>query len=288
MKVIKKDMEALGPNIPAKQQQFMRKYKRRRDWTTVMIATPMYGGQCAAQYCRGIADIMNHAKESKVSIALQMRTGDSMITTARNELMHQFLQNKDFDFLFFIDADMGFTFEEFKKVLHLAAQEQVVVAGIYPKKRLNMNEARIMQSLQPGGDYYKEEYMGLFDGMVSVADGHHLMRGINIHATKAATGFMCIPRWVPRYIPLAQTPQYRLIHEAADQRAHRAYFINSISPTGLFNGEDHHFCELLERNKIPLWVDTSVCLRHVGSYVYSGNFNATDTELGKAAAATVE
>ena len=74
---------------------------------TLMIATPMYGGMCTGQFMVGVLQTINKMQSIGVQTYFVQMGNESLITRARNELTRIFLE-KNFDYLMFIDADIGF------------------------------------------------------------------------------------------------------------------------------------------------------------------------------------
>jgi hypothetical protein len=116
---------------------------------------------------------------------------ESLITRARNELTRIFLE-KDFDYLMFIDADIGF---DGQAVAQLLAADKDIVCGIYPKKEVDW--VAVEKAAKDGKTNLKD-YSGAF--VLNFA--HEL--GQELHTDEAGcvevrhggTGFMLIKRKV--------------------------------------------------------------------------------------------
>ena len=100
---------------------------------TLMIATPMYGGMCTGQFMVGVLQTINKMQSMGVQVYFVQMGNESLITRARNELTRIFLE-KDFDYLMFIDADIGF---EGDAVASLMMADKDIVCGVYPKKEVD-------------------------------------------------------------------------------------------------------------------------------------------------------
>jgi hypothetical protein len=100
--------------------------------TTVMIATPMYGGMCTGAYVQGLLFTISTLRERGINVFWCQITNESLITRARNELARIFVE-RELDYLMFIDADIGFGPDA---VATLLAADRDVACGIYPRRRL--------------------------------------------------------------------------------------------------------------------------------------------------------
>jgi len=70
-----------------------------------MIATPAYGGQVHIDYLHSVISFKEIPGVSTVVVTLG---NESLITRARNNLFSMFLYSNA-DYLFFLDADIGFS-----------------------------------------------------------------------------------------------------------------------------------------------------------------------------------
>ncbi|MBT7980524.1 MAG: hypothetical protein HN684_05115 [Euryarchaeota archaeon] len=103
----------------------------------IFVATPMYGGQCAGMYTKSTADLALLSAKYGVEIKFFYLFNESLITRARNYLVDEFLRS-GFDYLMFIDSDIGFDPSD---VLSLAAlidpdNDKEIICGPYPKKTI--------------------------------------------------------------------------------------------------------------------------------------------------------
>ena len=73
----------------------------------IMIATPMYGGQCAGIYTKSSTDLAAAALKYGVECRFFFLFNESLITRARNYLVDEFMRS-DCTHLMFIDSDIGF------------------------------------------------------------------------------------------------------------------------------------------------------------------------------------
>lgn len=96
------------------------------DYSKVMIATPMRGGVVQTQYCVGLMHC------SGLYGAWVPLRGQSDIYVARNTLANAFMMDDRFEALIFIDSDIGFTREDFKR---LVDSTEPLVSGLYTDRQ---------------------------------------------------------------------------------------------------------------------------------------------------------
>jgi hypothetical protein len=70
--------------------------------------------------------------------------------TARNKIVYQFLANKDYTHLFFMDSDMTFPEYTLKRLLERNCD---IVGGFYLRKRKNFTSTSFVLGARPGGKY---------------------------------------------------------------------------------------------------------------------------------------
>lgn len=82
----------------------------------IMIGTPAYNGQMQADYVRSLLDMTANG----LPFALYTITSDSLIARARNTILAQFHQRRDFTHLLFLDADVAIRGRDIVKLVNHA------------------------------------------------------------------------------------------------------------------------------------------------------------------------
>jgi hypothetical protein len=110
----------------------------------IMIATPMYGGQCAGMYCKSIADLVSVTMQNGIQLQFYYMFNESLITRARNYCCDEFLRS-DCTHLMFIDSDIGFNPHDVIALLALMHNhpEIDVIGGPYPKKCISWEKIKL-------------------------------------------------------------------------------------------------------------------------------------------------
>ena len=104
----------------------------------IFIATPMYGGMCAGYYTQAMLTLQNQAQQAGVTVTYSFMFNESLITRARNALVHNFLKSEA-THMMFIDADIKFNPADIFPMLEV---DKDIICGIYPKKEINWGAVR--------------------------------------------------------------------------------------------------------------------------------------------------
>lgn len=236
---------------------------------SVMIATPMYGGMCTGHYVSGLLGAVAKLRDMGVQVYWAQMMNESLITRARNDLAHAFLE-QGHDYLMFIDADIGFKAED---VLTLLAADRDIACGIYPKKEVAWD--KINKAATEGKDSL-QDYAGSF--VFNMVGSNHAETDADgmIEVRHGGTGFMLIKRGVFEHLK-PHVPTYRVASfkdpdtgEYIKPLVHE-YFATSIDDSGALLSEDYHFCELFRKHGGKIHANPFLQLQHVGTYVYGGN-----------------
>ena len=230
---------------------------------SIMIATPMYGGQCSGLYVQGLLLALQRCRQLGIGVGWSQITNEALITRARNELVRLFLAS-DADVLLFIDADQGFDADA---VPALLAGGHDIVCAVSPRKEINWDAVR--RAALAGQHEALADHAGSF-ALAPVHPGPAVPdpQGL-VEVRHGGTGMMAIRRRVfdimaphvavYRAAPLPGAP---LVHE---------YFATGIDDDGVLQPEDHHFCDLWRRLGGRVFAHTAVRLGHVGPHVYAGD-----------------
>lgn len=238
----------------------------------LMIATPMYGGVCSAQYLGGILDTLQVLGTKNIGVAVSNITNESLITRGRNALVKAFMET-DFDYFMFIDADIGFSG---KDVLALLEADRDIACGIYPKKEINWSSIRrgVAEGAQNLSDFAGAFVLNLDPAYPTVTTDDKGM----IPVRHAGTGFMLIKREVfeklkdkvPEYVNNNVKDKDGNVIASATGRI-REYFSTKIDKDGTLLSEDYFFCDLWRENGGTVWANPFIRLSHVGTHNYTGD-----------------
>jgi hypothetical protein len=237
---------------------------------SILIATPMYNGDCKANYVHGLIQTILKLQQMGVNVFWSYRANESLITRARNVLAHLFIE-KEYDYLMFIDSDIGYPAEAVP-VLMLADKD--IACGIYAKKEIAWGN--VHQAVMAGKT--KEEladHAGVF--VINAAHEQATTDDAGVFEVRhGGTGFMLIKREVflklQPHVPTFRVNTYRNPEtgEYAEPLMHD-FFALSIDKTGAYLSEDYHFCELWRQHGGQVFANPFIPLEHVGSHVFTGS-----------------
>lgn len=210
---------------------------------TLFIGIPAYDGKLNIKTAFALAQLMPKAMSLGVSVILSDLSNCSIITMARNALVHEFLKT-DATELLFIDADVVATADD---MLRLMAQSRDITTGAYPRRAKDQN-------------FFADLY---FD-----ANGDLEFDGSLMRVERAPTGFMLIQRHVIEKM-VAAHPEWT--YEKSPTEKMSAVFDFAIV-NGKYVGEDYLFCDRATQMGFKVYIDVDISLPHVGSNEFTRNF----------------
>jgi hypothetical protein len=247
------------------------------------VATPMYGGQCFGFYTNSLLQLKTVMMQNDMRMDYFCLFNESRVTRARNFCVHEFLHS-DCTHLLFIDADIEFSPDAVFSLLALAdpKSDKDVVCGLYPKKHINWSKVATAVSRGITGDL--SSY-----GSDLVFNTHGLDGSFNFYSplevTESGTGFMMIQRHVFDKFRECYPKEY---FDSDGRESGRKpskigrYFSEAIKD-GRDLSEDYHFCQLVRKIGMKVWVAPWIELNHLGHYKFIGNPLAL-SELAETAA----
>jgi len=248
----------------------------------IFIATPMYGGMCHGAYAKSIADFMVMCTKYGIDSKLFFIFNESLITRARNYLADEFLRS-EFDYLMFIDSDIGFEAQDIIVMAHFAATnpEMEVVCGPYPKKAISWEKIKVAvdKGYADKNPNVLEEFVG--DFVFNPADNITQFRiDQPVEVKEGGTGFMMISRsafekFDKAYPEKSYKPDHVRTTHFDGSREIMAYFDCVIDPESKrYLSEDYMFCQWARKAGAKVWMLPWMRLKHTGSYIFGGSLQA--------------
>ena len=185
-------------------------------------------------------------------VIVRVKAGDALIDRSRSIVASRFLEQKDYDLLFFVDDDIVFNPIDLVKIAKVMKDKDLdIVGGAYVKKQETGTTFAIKS--------YDEETLvfGKEGGIQEVK--------------MVSTGFMCINRRVLQTMVDQLQDELPLCHPG-DLRFYpffQPYPKKLEDGSSVYLSEDWAFCDRAERLGFKCWVDTTVKLGHAGRYVYN-------------------
>jgi hypothetical protein len=248
----------------------------------LMVATPMYGGQCAGVYNKSTNDLAMMSGHHGIPIRFYYLFNESLITRARNYCVDEFLRS-DCTHLLFIDSDIGFNVSDVFTLLHLCGEEDGydIMCGPYPKKAISWEKIKAAsdQGHADENPYNLENFVG--DFVFNVAGDTKSFRiDEPVEVQEAGTGFMMIHRKVfEKYAEAYPEQRYLPDHVRSDSfdgsREITAFFDCIIDPESKrYLSEDYMFCYNARKIGLKVWLCPWMKLSHVGTYTFGGSVQA--------------
>jgi hypothetical protein len=237
----------------------------------VFVATPMYGGMAAGWYMQSILELTTLFSQKNIGLAFSFMFNESLITRARNALVHQFLKT-DNTHLMFIDADIKFNPHD---LVRMVEADKDIICGIYPKKEINW--MTVKQAMDNGVENDKlKHFTGSF--VVNLVDYQgEVTVPVNepVEIFNGGTGFMLIKRGVfhelGKVVPEYANDVGDLAGQMKPQEKIKEFFATSIEPeTSRLLSEDYHFCREWRKAGGKVWAAPWANLGHMGSYLFEG------------------
>lgn len=163
---------------------------------SLLICTPMYGGQAHGSYTKSSNDLVALAGHYGVNVRFYYLFNESLITRARNYCVDEFMRS-DCTHMMFIDSDIGFDANDIMGMLALMSDdsEYDVLCGPYPKKCISWEKikAAVDMGVADEDPNVLERFVG--DYVFNPAGGKNSIRlDQPEEVLESGTGFMMIRR----------------------------------------------------------------------------------------------
>ena len=201
----------------------------------VFIATPTMNGMVDARYVQSLMASTALLKQEGISYQVSFEIGNSIVASARNNLVSQFL-NSDCTDMLFVDSDLSWPIEAMVKVM---SHDVPFVAGVYQTKDLT----------KPSFTVKFLEAITRVNGLIEVE--------------RTGTGFMRLRRDCLEKM-LAAYPELKLRDKGnPDNLNFYALFDNKVI-NGAYVGEDYTFCDRWRGIGGKVMIDPSLNFAHWG------------------------
>lgn len=234
----------------------------------ILIGTPCAGGLVNQTYMTSvITEVFLQEERLKqqahYNVGLYTLANESLISRGRNHIA-QVALTQGWDRLIFIDADVSWTWPQFKSVIDNcdAKQNRGVVAGSCPLKTFP-----IRLNFMPYNDDEKffPDYLKTAEGMVEMALSHGSPL---IPVPYIGTAFMCIDVQVLRDLAPV-TPWYTYPDPITHEDVKHWDFFPVGPIKNQFVSEDWGFCHIAREFGHSVYLDSDVIVNHTGPHTYS-------------------
>lgn len=230
----------------------------------LLISTPCYGSQLFRNYVSSLQVSLRQANEEGLldHVEILWQGSESLIPRGRN-MDATYLLEHGFDKLLTIDADIDFTYEDFRRII---TSERDIVGGIYPLKCFplvaNFNPIR----------EHREEFFSSgrgidLDALLRFREKYADPETGEVEVEHVPTGFMCVTQKV--FATLSHTVETYFSFQP-DVGTVKGFF--EFYPSGARNkayeSEDWSFCRLAREAGFIPHINTKVLLGHTGTHTF--------------------
>ena len=213
-----------------------------------MIAMPCYGGVVSDKTAKGLFNLGKELRTAGIDHGLLTMANESLVTKARSRIANFFMNNTEYEYVLFIDADIGFTPED---VFKLIISNKDITCGAYPMKgiplRYNYN---ISQPEVREGDLVKIENIGFGFALIH----RRVFEDISNKYKEEL-----------KYYPATNNSSY----PPTEKEFHNSYhYFLELKKDMSYLPEDFSFFERAKSVGYTAWLNTTIKLSHVGSHVY--------------------
>jgi len=222
----------------------------------IFIATPAMNGMFYSNYFISALATQAGCTKDGHDVMFYTLSAESLIPRARNKCAMAFVES-GFDKLMFIDADIGWKYEDLKLLME---SDKKIIGGTYAIKQfpIRMNFNPLMPHYEVfGRDRSMEAYKKFVE---TYADPNG-----EVEVRHLPTGFMMIDRSVIE--TLCRTESIYVSPKGAE-------LIESIDlfPSGVvgsrYESEDWGFCRIAREMGIPSHLQTRIICSHMGNMIY--------------------
>ena len=250
---------------------------------SIMVGTPMYGGQCSGMFTKSTNDLAKVCAVHGIDLQFYYLFNESLVQRARNYVVDEFLRSSC-THLMFIDADIGFAPDSVLTLLGIQTMrpdEYDVMTGAYPKKSISWDKVKKAVELGKAGTASDLSFYGC-DFVLNLEKGVKTFKlDTPVSLAEAGTGFMLIPRevfekYATAYPELKYTPDHVNTDNFDGSRDITAFFDCEIDPDSRrYLSEDYFFCRNAKKIGIKIHMCPWLDLQHVGSYIFRGSMAAS-------------
>jgi len=275
------------------QKEYLDLLSLRLKGKSLMVATPMFGGQCLGSYTKSCIDLAMICMKIGLPIKFKYLFNESLIQRARNYLVDEFYRS-DSTHLLFIDADITFDARDAIALLSLCGIQEPgkpkydIIGAPYPKKSIAWEKVydAAKSGIVDGNPMELGNFVGdfVFNPITSENSSFKLNEPLEVMET--GTGFMCISKeaietFRKKYPKQKYIPDHARTANFDGSRPVYAIFDCGIDPeTGRYLSEDYQFCKMSRKIGLHIWITPWISLGHTGTYTFGGSI-AHHAQLGK-------
>lgn len=235
----------------------------------IFIATPMYGGIAKNNYTVSLQNLIVKLSQAGHSITTTTVGNESLITRARNTLVHKFMKT-DCEALLFIDADHGWDSAD---VVRMIESGKDFIGAIYPMKGINWENVRLAALAgKPANEL--ETYSGYF-AINLLQESQNFNENEPFKVKDVGTGMLFLTRKVFEDLkPHCKKYKNNNVGNTGIEFGEMVteYFTTFIDENDILLSEDYALCRMWQNIGGEVWSAPWVRITHSGDYNFSGRF----------------
>ena len=214
---------------------------------SILIGLPCYGGVVSDKTTNALFKLGKQFVRNNIDHGILTLANESLISRGRSRIANFFINNTDFEYLFFLDSDVGFEADD---VLKLLNHNKEMVCGAYPMKTIPLKwNFTITEPKQREGDLVAIDKIGIGFSLIH--------RNVFIRIAKQYPEL--------KYVPTNESTT----HNPTEQEFNNSYhYFHEMRQGDIYLPEDLSFFTRARNVGMQAWMDTSINLCHVGSHVF--------------------
>ena len=214
---------------------------------SILIGLPCYGGVVSDKTTNALFKLGKQFVRNNIDHGILTLANESLISRGRSRIANFFINNTDFEYLFFLDSDVGFEADD---VLKLLSYNKEMVCGAYPMKTVPLKwNFTITEPKQREGDLVAIDKIGIGFSLIH--------RDVFIRIAKQYPDL--------KYIPTNESTTHNPTEQEYDNSYH---YFHEMRQGDIYLPEDLSFFTRARNVGMQAWMDTSINLCHVGSHVF--------------------
>jgi len=212
---------------------------------SVLIAIPCYGGIMSARTAIGLMNLGKELQNKMIKHDVLIVTNQSLIPKARSDMANYFLNATTFDYLHWIDADIGFSPSDFFKLYDMDVEHSM---GTYRHKVQNVKYSFTLDAPN--------------NKMIWKNDAVKVLRNVGGYSLIHRSVFETIRKKHPelKYIPYSDG---RMVSDAEINNSY--HFYDTPIHEGYMIPEDFAFHDKCKKCNIDMWMRPDIKLIHNGN-----------------------
>tara|TARA_R110000824_G_scaffold81460_1_gene204810 strand:+ start:1321 stop:2133 length:813 start_codon:yes stop_codon:yes gene_type:complete len=234
----------------------------------LFIAVPCFGGNMELGFVNSLSALQRELVYFQIPFSVSYIASESLIPRGRNSFVANFLEQKQFSHLLFLDADLVF---EGHTIIQMLIAKLDICGCPYPKKKINWDIARELIKKGANNETIEGNTSDLNWNTIQPRNENEVF----VECKDIPTGCMLIHRPV-FYSLMRKYPERKYRNNTFGYTGKLFYDFFGVGVVeGIYLSEDYYFCYLCRLAGYQLFLDKSGQIGHTGKYTYRADINTT-------------